>query len=190
MAFRLKTATFIFLKLQVNNAKKRTRGIILAAILIAFLVVQEEVLTLIPNVQLTVMLIMLYAYFMPYEILLPLILAYVIIDNMFMGSLNLLYTPAMVFAWMFLGVISRLIRNKKDYILVLFALFFGFFYGWTFIPAQMLTYGIKIFWPYFVSDLPAEIIMAINNVVTVIFLYFPLRKMVQNNYPDVFELYQ
>ncbi len=159
----------------VSKKTRSIRSIALAAILLALLVVQEELLVALPNIQLTVALIILYAYFMPYRILIPLITGYVILDSLYMGSLNFIYFPAMLLAWLFLGCLARLLRNKPVYVLVILGGLFGFVYGWFFIPARMIEQGISIFWPYLMADLPFEILMAANNVWTVILVYVPVK---------------
>ncbi len=158
-----------------SKKTKSIRGIALSAILLALLVVQEEALVAFPNIQLTVALIILYAYFMPYKVLLPLVTGYVFLDSLYMGSLNLIYFPAMLLAWLFLAVFARILRNKPVYVLVILAGIFGFVYGWFFIPARMIEQGIGIFWPYLMADLPFEILMAANNVWTVILVYIPVK---------------
>lgn len=142
--------------------------------LLAILVIQEHFLILAPNIQLTVALLVVYATILPKHLLFILVLAYVVLDSVLMGSLNLLYFPPMLIAWFFLVFIARLLRNQLPIWTMLFAFFYGFIYGWLFIPFAMIERGIRSFWPYLLADLPFEIIMAVNNFFTVLLLYNPL----------------
>lgn len=105
---------------------------------------------------------------------------YVLLDNMFMGTLNYLYFVPMLFAWLLLALVSRALKNKPFYVQTILAIVFGFFYGWVYLPARMLEQGIGIFWLYLKMDLPFEIMMAISNFITVLLVYQPLRLALEN----------
>jgi hypothetical protein len=156
------------------------RSIILAAMLLAILFVQEQLLILIPQFQFTVVLIIIFSAIFPYRILIPMIMAYVLLDNMYMGSLNLLYTLPMLIGWLTLAIVARVLRHQPFYIQVALAVFFGFFYGWIFIPARMIEQGVEIFWPYLIADLPFEIMFAFSNLLTMLLVYNPLRLSLEN----------
>ncbi len=151
--------------------KRNLRNIVFTAMLLTVLVVQEQLLVLLPNIQLTTVLLMVYAAILPGSLLGVLVVSYVFLDNLLMGSFNLLYTLPMLFAWLFFVFVARLIRNKSMFVILLFALVFGFVYGWFYIPSMMIERGISIFWPYLLSDLPFEIVLALNNYFTVLLLY-------------------
>ncbi|MGI6392412.1 MAG: hypothetical protein ACOX16_02205 [Candidatus Izemoplasmatales bacterium] len=162
--------------------KKRNatlRQVILTGMFLAILVVQEQLLIFLPNIQLTVVLIMVYASFMPSHLLGFLIVGYVFLDNLIMGSFSIIYTPPMLIAWILLAVIGRLVRNSSMIVVLLSAFLFGFVYGWIYIPFSMIVHGIDIFWPYLLADLPFEITMALNNYLTVLILYKPLRALLE-----------
>jgi hypothetical protein len=142
--------------------------------LLGILIVQEQLLVFLPNIQLTVVLIMVYAAILPGYLLGFLVVGYVILDNLLMGSFSLIYTPPMLIAWSLLALIGFLVKGRSIIIILIIAFFFGFIYGWIFIPFNMFLHGINIFWPYLISDLPFEITMAVNNYLTVLLLYKPL----------------
>ena len=85
----------------------------------------------------------------------------------------------MLIAWILLAVIGRLVRNSSMIVVLLSAFLFGFVYGWIYIPFSMIVHGIDIFWPYLLADLPFEITMALNNYLTVLILYKPLRALLE-----------
>ncbi len=147
--------------------------------LLAVLVVQEELLVLLPNIQLTTVLLMVYAAILPGSMLGILVVAYVFIDNLIMGSMNLMYIVPMLLAWLVFSFIARAIRHKSMFVILGFAFIYGFVYGWFYIPAKIIEQGINVFWPYLQADIPFEIIMAVNNYFTVLLLYPILRNLLE-----------
>jgi len=162
------------------NTKQSIRSITLIAMLLAVLVVQEYVLTGIPQIQLTVILILVYAQFLPYQKLLPLVIAYTLLDNLLLGSFNVLYTPTMLIIWPLYAVIARSLRHKADYIQLIFAVIFSFVYGWSFLPASILVQHLDTWqkiWTYMKLDFIAELVMAMNTLVTFLLFYQPLMRL-------------
>ncbi|XMB72331.1 hypothetical protein RJI07_00140 [Mycoplasmatota bacterium WC30] len=164
--------------------------------LLAILVIQEEILSFIPQVQLTVILIIVYARFLSGKELYPLIIGYVILDNIIMGSFNLMYTPAMFFSWLLLAFVAQKVRNKSDYVVFMVAVIFPFIYGWSFIPATAILQHFS--WSqviaYLKIDLAAEALMAANSVATYLFFYKPLNELFIKLYHpkglDKFEIFK
>jgi hypothetical protein len=154
------------------------REIAVGGMLLCILIIQEYALIGIPNVQLTVLLLMVYAAVLPWRILLPLTVAYVFLDNFLMGSLSLIYFPAMVVAWMTLVVITKWLSRKPLWVLVIFATFFGFLYGWFFMIPQLILFPIDP-WAYLASDLVFEVVMAITDLITVSLLFPILRPVLE-----------
>lgn len=151
--------------------------------LLAILFVQEQLLAFDINVQLTVLLIAVYAAILPPALLYPVIVGYVLLDNLFMGSFNLLYTPAMLAAWLFFAGLMRAFRKGALWKKTLAATLFGFVYGWFFAIPFAISFGFDRLWPYLVADFfPAEVTMAAVDLVTVLFLYEPLRKLLSTLY--------
>ncbi len=143
------------------------------------LFVQEQLLIIVPNVQFTTMLIVLYVSLFKFRESVAIIVIYIILDNMYMSSFHLLYTPPMFIGWLTIPVVYHTVlrQTKSEVKLALFGLFFGFYYGWVFIPFRMIEFGITEFWPYLLLDIPFEIIMAVSNFVTILWLYKPLYKV-------------
>lgn len=164
------------------------RLLVVTAMAITLLFVQEQALTFIPNVQLSTMLIVLYTTLFSFRRMTAIIFVHVLLDNIYMGSMHPLYTPAMFIAWMIIPiawhtVLRRSVCEKR---LALFGIVFGFLYGMTFIPFRMIEFGVHIFWPYFLADLPFEIIMAASNFVTIYWLYGPLRQVLRREMASLF----
>lgn len=158
-----------------------TNRIITIALAISITFVQEQLLIFIPNVQFTILLIVLFTRYFTFRESTIYIMVYVLLDNMYMGSLNLLYTPPMFIAWMLIPISQKLFLHKvtKEFHLAIFGFVFGFVYSWMFIPVRMLEMGISQFWPYFLLDIPFEIILASTGFISIYWLFKPLNNVLK-----------
>jgi len=152
------------------------KRLLMVALAVPIIIIQEELLLLVPNVQFTVLLIILFSSIFSFRESIIMIVVYVLIDSMYMGALNPFYMIPMILGWSIipLSIHTYLRGTKSEIKLALFAFGFGFIYGWMFIPFKMVEQGITTVWPYFVADLPFEIIMAVTGFTTVILLFKPL----------------
>ena len=69
----------------------KSKEIVVLALFAALLFVQEQVLTFLPNIQLTVFLLILYSKMLGMKKTLLIILIHVLLDNLVMGSMNPLF---------------------------------------------------------------------------------------------------
>lgn len=163
------------------------RRLILMAMSITILVVQEMLLMVIPNVQFTTLLIVLYASLFTFKENIIMIFIYVFIDSLYMGALNPLYMIPMVIGWSLIPIAYHTVlkQTTSEVKLAVFGLIFGFLYGWTFIPFRMIELGIDEFWPYLILDLPFEMIMAVANFVTILWLFKPLHKTLAEEFKQM-----
>lgn len=154
-----------------------TKKLLMIAFAISITFVQEQMLLLLPNVQLTVLLIFLFVSVFTYKESLIYIIGYVLLDNLYMGGFNLFYMIPMLFAWSLIPLAYHTVlkRTTSESKLAVAALLFGFIYGWSFIPFNMIQMGIDNFWVYLSADVTFEIIMAVTGFVTVYYLFKPLR---------------
>ena len=152
------------------------KRLIFMAMCITIVFVQEQILTIIPNVQFTTLLLVLYVSLFKWRESVAMIVIYVILDNLYMNSFNPIYTPAMLIAWLTIPLVyyTVLRATKSEVKLAVFGLLFGIYYGWVFIPFRMFELGITEFWPYLMLDIPFQIIMAASNFITILWLYKPL----------------
>ena len=168
------------LNLKPSDSSRRTlRDLVVTAMLLSVLLAQEYLLMGIPNVQLTVVLLLVYAAVLPWSLLLPLVGAYVFLDNFLMGSLNVIYFVPMLVAWVLLAVIAKWLRSKPLWAQVAWATFFGFLYGWFFAIPQVIVFRVD-FWLYLAADLEFEVLMAASNLVSVSLLYLPLSRLLKS----------
>lgn len=160
--------------LEVN--KLDTRKIILLAFAIAILFVQEQMLVFLPNVQFTVVLLLVYSSVFSRKEMFILIFVYVFLDSMYYGGLNPFYMIPMLLSWNLIPLVHHTIlrHTNNEYVLAVFALIFGFVYGWMFIPFYMLQTSIWNPIPYIMGDLLFEVIMGTAGFLTVLWVYKPL----------------
>ncbi len=145
------------------------------------LFVQEQLLIIVPNVQFTTLLIVLFSSVFKFRETVAIITVYVFFDNLYMGSFHPLYTPPMFLAWLLIPISYHTVlrRTKSEVKLAVFGFVFGFVYGWVYIPFRILEFGITDLWPYFLADLPFEVIMAVSNFATILWLFTPLHKTLE-----------
>ncbi|MDA3932522.1 MAG: hypothetical protein PF513_07280 [Tenericutes bacterium] len=163
---------------------KHIKEITLLALATSILFVQELMFSFIPNIQLTTFLILVYTSVFGLKKTYMIIIVHVFIDNLLFGSLGMLniWIP-MALAWLLIASIFSLIRKKTDSIIV-FALsgyIFGHIYGMMFVPFQAWLIEIDILL-YLIADIPWQIIMGIANFLTILWLYKPFEKFLNELY--------
>ena len=158
---------------------KALRTLTLSGLLLGVLVAQEYALLGIPNVQLTVALLLIYAAVLPWGVLVPLTIAYVLLDNWIMGSLNIVYFVPMLAAWLLLVTVGKWLNKGPRWAMVLWATAFGFVYGWFFAIPQTFLLHVNL-WAYLAADFPFEVIMAATNFASVAFLHPPLTSLLHS----------
>ena len=140
------------------------------AILAAVLFVQEFALSFIPNVQFTQCLIAIYYYVFGFVDALIIVTIHVFLDNLVMGSFNLIYTPAMYIGWVSLIVILHVFRkNQNRFFSATLVAIHGIIYSLCFALANTLMMEVP-FLTYFISDIPFEVILVVNGFITTLLL--------------------
>lgn len=170
------------------QGKISTKEITILSLLTTILFVQEQLLMMIPNVSFTPFLIILYSKILPFKRVSLIVIIYVLIDNLYMGSLNLIYTPPMLIAWLLIPILLKtLFKNINNTLgLALFGCAFGFIYGWIYIPTYIiagnLPFTIPVITAYLAADILFEIIMAVSNFICIIWFYDPLRNLLEKQF--------
>lgn len=166
--------------LKLSKTTRSIRSITLTAMLLTVLVVQEYLLSGIPQIGLTAILIIVYARFLSYDKLIPLLVSYSFLDNWLMGSLSLLYFPTHVIIWLGFGLLMRRLRYKEDYVILIVATIVTFLMGFAYLPATIFVFHLdswsKIF-AYISADIIFDIALAANTVATFLLLYRPLTEL-------------
>ena len=166
----------------VNSARKKLIfDITLIAVLTAILSIQEFLLTFLPNIQFTVILIVLYSKILKIKRTLIIIFIHVIIDNLLLGSFNIIYFPTMLIGWSLIPILLNTLFSKCNsaFSLALISVLFSFIYCWLFIIPSVLVLKVDFF-VYLISDIPFELILASCSFITVYWLYEPLSKVFNN----------
>lgn len=154
--------------------KLTVKDITLIAALTAILFCQEQLLTFLPNFQLTVFLLVLYSKRLGLMKTSIIVLIHVILDNLVMGSFNFIYTPFMLAGWIIIPITLNTIFKKVNSPigLALLGIMFSFIYSWLFIIPNIIILEVD-FWVYFYSDIWWEIILAISSFLSILWLYKP-----------------
>ena len=162
----------------------KTKKIALFAVLTSLLLVQEQALSFIPNVQFSTLLILLFASSFKLRDSFTMLAVYVFIDSLYMGSFNLIYMVPMYIGWSLIPIGYHVFfKGRENHMaLAFFGLILGFVYGVIFMPFAVLLTGVDP-WAYLMADIPFQIVMAISNFLTILWLYPPLKKVYQQNLP-------
>ncbi|MBU1020290.1 MAG: hypothetical protein KJ847_03680 [Firmicutes bacterium] len=159
-----------------------TKKMLMIAISIAIIFTQEQLLMFLPNIQFTVLLIIVFTSVYSFKETMILITGYVFLDSMYMGGLNPFFVTPMLIAWYLIPISYHTILRKtnNEIALSIFAFVFGIVYGLIFIPFQMIQFGVTTLWPYLLNDIPFELIMAFTGTLTVLWMYKPLYNLLNN----------
>ena len=151
-----------------------TKDITLIALMTTILFVQEQILTFIPNVQLTVFLLVVYAKKLGFMKTTIIIFIHVILDNFVMGSFNFICVPFMVVGWMIIPILLNTIFKKieSNITLAFLGIFFSFLYCWIYIIPNCILLQVN-FYTYLIADIIWEIILAVSSFLTILLLYEP-----------------
>lgn len=165
----------------MEKRKLTTKDIVLIAMLTAIIFAQEQVLSFIPQFQFTILLTILYSKCLGLIKTSIIITIHVILDNLVMGSLNYLYTPAMLVGWLLIPLLITTIFKKVNSSLglAICSILFALLYSWSFIPMSVLTTDVD-FWAYLIADIPFEVMLAVFSFLTVLWLYKPLEKVLMS----------
>lgn len=148
-----------------------TYKITLLALLAALGVVGRAFFVFLPNVQPVTSLIIICGLLLGPSAAILLALLTTFLSNMILGMG--IWTIWQIISWGLIGVISgilgRLFKRIPIYIIVLFAAFCGYFYGFV---ISLTTYQITgKFWPYYIAGLPFDTNHAIGNAMFIVLLY-------------------
>jgi hypothetical protein len=155
--------------------KKSIFDLSIIAIFTGIIFSVEQVLAFIPNIQLTVFLMILYTRVLGFKKTLFIAVLHTLMDNIYNGTLMVHMVIPMMMGWSLIPILLSTIFKKFESAISLasFAFLFGFIYGIIFIPFASYTFGYPI-WLYFLNDLPFEFMMAISGALSVGVLYQPI----------------
>lgn len=145
------------------------------AFMTVLLFVQEELFSFIPNFQFTFLLLAVYVVVFGYKKTSLIILAHVLLDNMFMGSLTPIVMIPMWMGYMIYTGVIWLFKDQKLWILVLGGALSAYLYCMLFLVTNAIFLDINLY-VYWISDIPFEVMLVSCTSFTLIYLYKPLSK--------------
>ena len=123
-----------------NKIIKSTKDITIIAVMTTILFVQEQLLASLPGIQLTVFLIILYSKKLGLAKSSIIIVLHVLLDNFYMSSFSLMYTPTMLVGWMLIPLTICTIFKKVEspIILAILGIVYAFIYCWLYVIPNYL----------------------------------------------------
>lgn len=164
-----------------NKVLKSTKDITLISVMTTILFVQEQLLSSLPGIQLTIFLMVLYTKTLGFTKSTLIIILHVLLDNLYMGSFSLMYTPTMLIGWLIIPLtLSTVFKKVENPILLgILAMMYSFIYSWLYAIPSYLLFKIDPFL-YVMSDIPVEIMLALCSFVSVLLLYNPCFKAIKS----------
>jgi hypothetical protein len=162
----------------MSSSKLAIKDLTLIAVLTTILFVQEQLLSFIPNVQLTVFLLVLYSKKLGLLKTMIITIIHVLLDNLFLGGINLYFTPAMMIGWLIIPLTLCTIFKKinSNLVLAILGAVYSFIYSWIYIIPNVILFNIN-FIDYLVADILWEVVLALSSFISILVLYNPLSKL-------------
>ena len=161
-----------------NKKVLSVRDIAIIAIITAILFVMEQVLSLIPNVQLTVLLLVIFAKKLGVLKTSIIILIHSFLDNIVGGSFNMLIVIFMIIGWELIPLLLNTLFKKVDSIigLSLLGVLFSFLYSWVYMIPFCIMFDMNFF-EYLKADIIWEVLLATSSFLSIVLLYKPLDRV-------------
>ena len=154
------------------------RELCIMALLTVILFAQEQLMNFLPNINFTILLMVLYAKVFGFAKSSMMITVYLILDATFMASLSPIWTTGQWVAWMVIPLlVCTVFKKTEDSLKLAFAgALFAFLYCWIMILPTMWVLH-KPFKLYLIADIPFELLLAASSFLGILLLYEPLRKL-------------
>ena len=165
--------------------KITVKDIALMAILTAILFVQEQLLTFIPNVSLTIFLIVLFSKKLGLIKTLLIITCHVLLDNLFMSSFNVVFVGFNLLGYYIipLTLCTFFKRINNNIVLGLLGFIYSLIYCWMYIFPNMIVLNIDLI-SYLIADILWELVLALSSLISIILLYNPMSKVFNKFYDE------
>lgn len=157
-----------------------TKTIVLLPVLSVIVFVLEQALLFLPNIQLTIFLIILYSKVLGLKKTSVIIIIYLFLDNLFMSSFSIIFTPFMFLGYIIIPLTLNTVFKSADNILILACLsvLYSFLYCLVYVIPNTFIYHIHPL-VYLSSDLIFQILLACSSFISVLWLYEPLYKLLK-----------
>jgi hypothetical protein len=156
----------------------KIKDITLCAICTSILVVQEQILAFLPNIQLTLFLMVVFSKKLGLIRTIIIITCYTLIDGLIGGPFNIIYIIFMLICWLIIPILLCTIFKKvqSPLYLALLGVMFAFTYSWiNIIPNLILTSASII--SYLIADYPFELLLAASSFLSILWLYTPIERV-------------
>lgn len=160
----------------------KIKDITLCAICTSILVVQEQILAFLPNIQLTLFLMVVFSKKLGLIRTIIIITCYTLIDGLIGGPFNIIYITFMLIGWLIIPILLCTIFKKvqSPLYLALLGVMFAFTYSWiNIIPNLILTSATII--SYLIADYPFELLLAASSFLSILWLYTPIERVFKKN---------
>ena len=150
------------------------------AMLTVLLFAQEQLMNFLPNINFTILLMILYAKVFGFAKSTMMITVYLLFDAIYMGSLSPIWTTGQWIAWMVIPLlVCTVFKKTEDSLKLAFVgALCAFLYCWIMILPTMWVLHTP-FIPYLMADIPFELLLAASSFLGILLLYDPLKKMLQ-----------
>ncbi|MGM9899502.1 MAG: hypothetical protein ACI32E_02845 [Bacilli bacterium] len=164
-----------------STRRKQIFEVVLIAICTALLTSLEIALSILPNIQLTFLLIIVFSKVLKTKKTLIIIILHVIIDNLIMASFNIFFVLVMMIGLMIIPLTLNTIFKKVTSPLGLagLSIIYALIYSWLYIIPSVLLLK-NDFRIYLIQDLPFEGLLAGSSFLSVLWLYTPLTRIIDN----------
>ena len=152
------------------------------AMFIAIIFAQEEALTVIPNVQLTVLLLMIYGAVVGPIWGSVIVLAHCFLDNALMGSLMPYVFIPMAIGWEIVMLFGWISKKWPLIVKVILSVVGALIYCWLFVLFNKLMVPAIDIKKYIIADIPFEIVLMCSSGISIALLYKPVFNVVNNGY--------
>lgn len=162
-----------------------TKNLVLISVLSVIVFVLEQALIFLPNITLTVFLMILYSKCLNIKNNLWIIFIYVMLDNLFMGTMNLIFLIFIYLGWSIIPItLNTIFKNINSSItLACLSLLYSLLYCLSYVIPTVLIYHIDPV-VYLMNDVVFEIILMISSFVSVLWLYEPCCKVLKRYVTD------
>lgn len=156
------------------KSKLQIYDIVLISLLTSFLFVQEQLLTFIPNVQLTIFIIVLYSKKLGLIKTSLIVTIHVLLDSFYTSSFGIIYTPYIFIGLMLIPLtLTTIFKKINNHILLgLLGIVYSIIYSWLFLIPFVFILEVNPYL-YIASDIPFQILLSASSFLSIIVLYEP-----------------
>lgn len=157
------------------------KQIALYSVLTSILFVSEQLLSFIPNVQLTFLLIVLYSKVLGLKPTIIIIVIHTLLDNLITGSFTPFVIIPMMIGYLLVPItLQTFFKNANTPLfLALFGVLMGIIFSFMFVIVNVWFLDVSLK-TYVIADIPYTLILIASNFITILWLYKPLNNLLVN----------